>query len=74
MLKGALGVRLRLFKFYGEGGAMSLSVCEKWRNCFVCKIGLLFYWREWDFLFEGFNEGANGESSDMILNQAVQAV
>ena len=53
---------------------MSLSICEKWRNSFVCKIGLLFYWREWDFLFEGFNEGANGESSDMILNQAVQAV
>ena len=46
---------------------MSLPICEKWRNCFVCKIGLLFYWGEWDF-FEGFNEGTNGESSDMILN------
>lgn len=53
---------------------MGLSICEKWRNSFVCKIGLLFYWRERDFLFEGFNEGANGESSDMILNQVVQAV
>lgn len=47
---------------------MSLPICEKWRNCFVCKIVLLFYWGEWDFLFEGFNEGTNGEISDMILN------
>ena len=48
---------------------MSLPICEKWRNCFVCKIGLLFIGGgEWDFLFEGFNEGTNGEISDMILN------
>lgn len=60
--KGVLGVRLRLCKFYGGGGARGLAICEKWRNSFVCKIGLLFYWGEWDFLFEGFNEGSMGKS------------
>lgn len=53
---------------------MSVTICGKWRNCFVLKMELLFYWGGWDFLFEGFNEGANGESFDMILKQAVQAV
>lgn len=41
---------------------------------FVLTMELLFFIGGIVALFEGFNEGASGESSDMILNQAVQAV
>lgn len=41
---------------------------------FVLTMELLFFIGGMVALFEGFSEGANGESFDMILNQAVQAV
>lgn len=46
----------------------------KMAELFVLTMELLFFIGGMVALFEGFNEGANGESSDMILNQAVQAV
>lgn len=43
----------------------------KMAELFVLTMELLFFIGGMVALFEGFSEGANGESSDMILNQAV---
>lgn len=74
--KGVLGVRLSFCKFYGGGGGQFYERYYLWKmaELFVLTMELLFFIGGMVALFEGFNEGANGESSDMILNQAVQAV
>ena len=53
---------------------MSFYYPWKMAGLFCLKVGPLFSLKGMGLSFEGFNEGANGESSDMILNQAVQAV
>lgn len=73
--KGYARARLSFCKFYGGGGQFyERYYLWKMAELFVLTMELLFFIGGMVALFEGFSEGANGESSDMILNQAVQAV
>ena len=58
----------------GRGQFYERYYLWKMAELFVLTMELLFFIGGIVALFEGFNEGASGESSDMILNQAVQAV